>query len=207
MHVNTAKITVVIDRAVVAEPRAAGDQVEVEVVAGGVVGDGQADDEDDDRREQDAEHGVGVPCSMPMLAPIEKSARKAMDPRAVTPTEPRSSAGRCAAHSGRHSPRGCPPRPPARCLPCSQWHPLRASHVGLIVAGPCVTTALRAGSRSCRLRSPWRPARLSRPPSPPSPVLECEAAREHEVLAPRPRARSRCAARRAARRCPRSPAA
>ena len=59
MQVKPAKITVVIDRAVVAESRAAGDQVEVEVVAGGVVGDGHADDEDDDRREQDAEHGVG----------------------------------------------------------------------------------------------------------------------------------------------------
>lgn len=28
-----------------------------------------------------------VPCSIPMLAPIEKSARKAIEPSAVTPTE------------------------------------------------------------------------------------------------------------------------
>ena len=30
---------------------------------------------------------LAVPWSMPMLAPIEKSARNAMDPRAVAPTE------------------------------------------------------------------------------------------------------------------------
>ena len=59
MQVKPAKTTVVIDRAVVAESRATGDEVEVEVVAGGVVGDGHAHDDDDDRREQDAEHGVG----------------------------------------------------------------------------------------------------------------------------------------------------
>ena len=29
-----------------------------------------------------------VPCSIPTLAPIEKSARKAIEPRAVTPIEP-----------------------------------------------------------------------------------------------------------------------
>jgi hypothetical protein len=47
------------DRAVVPEAGAAGDQVEVEVVAGGVVRQREAGGEDDHREHEDAPEGVG----------------------------------------------------------------------------------------------------------------------------------------------------
>ena len=54
MKVNVAKMTFVSDRPVVAEAGAPGDQVEVDVVAGRVVGQREPGDEDDHRGDQDA---------------------------------------------------------------------------------------------------------------------------------------------------------
>ena len=199
MQVKPAKITVVIDRAVVAESRATGDEIEVEVVAGGVVGDGHADDEDDDRREQDAEHGVGRCRGRCRCSRRSRNRRGTRWTRGRSRRRrPRSSAGRCAARSGRRSPRGCPPRPRARCLSCSQWHPLTHLAWG-ILRGPVLR-------QHCGPRKPVMSAQIAMAArtvevaaEPPSPVLRDEARGEHDVAARRPRGRSRCAARRAAR--------